>query len=159
MSNLALLLQNREHGASVERWVATQLLARIHDEVRVVGGMHGGAVPESNAYDVDADGIVYEVKACMERVARHGVKSGTQPGRWKVDTWNHHGLAPELKPRAMYVFVVSDEYGPKRAYIASHAKVTRMLERYARQGRFVSLTTSVWAPRLHKLWDRRRRCA
>lgn len=157
MGDLARLLQNREHGATVERWVADVLLERVHAERRVVGGSHGGCVPETNAYDVDGDGVAYEVKACMERVARQNVPSGSQPGRWKIDTVNHHGLDPERAARCMYVLVVCDETGPKRAYLASHAKMTGMLARYAKQGRFVSLTTSVWEPRLLRIYSRRRR--
>lgn len=156
VGNLATLLQNREHGASVERWVADELLGRVHEQRRVVGGLHGGAVPECNAYDVDGDGLAYEVKDCLERVARQAVASGTQPGRWKIDTWNHHGLDEALKARAMYGLTVSDALGPKRAYLVSHRKMTQMLAGYARQGRFVSLTTSVWEPRLFRIWSRRR---
>lgn len=154
VSSMTQLLQNREHGQRVEQWAA-ELLRKVHQSVIVVGGAH---YPSPVPYDIEADGSYYEVKACMERVARMGVKSGTQPGRWKIDTLHHAELGPDRAARTFYLLVVSDDLGPKSAFVCSHAKMSEILARYARQGQFVSVTTSVWAPRLHKLWDRRRRC-
>lgn len=150
------MVQNREQGAVVERWVG-ELLRRVHGDVVVIGGQHGGCVPDSVGYDIMADGTPYEVKSCMERVRRSSVAEGTRPGRWKVDTHAHDGIHRDIAERLMYVLVVCDEAGPKHAYLASHARMTGILSGYRRQGRFVSLTTSVWAPRLHRIYARRRR--
>lgn len=150
VSNMTLLLANREHGQRVEQWAA-ELLRKVHQCVTVVGGAH---YPSPVPYDIEADGMFYEVKACMERVARMAVASGTQPGRWKIDTLHHAEIGPERAQRTMYLLVISDELGPKTAYVCSHARMSDILGRYARQGQFVSVTTSVWAPRLHRLWKR-----
>lgn len=151
MSSMELLQQNRVQGARVEQWAA-DLLRRVHQSVLVVGGAH---YPSPVPYDIEADGgMYYEVKACAERVARMGVQSGTQPGRWKVDTLHHAELGPERAERTMYLLVVTDEQGPKAAYLCSHARMSQILVGYARQGQFASVTTSVWTPRLHRMWTR-----
>lgn len=156
MSTVAQLIANREGGWKVEQWAA-ELLRDVHESVQVVGGHHGGVGLDAPGWDVEADGLAYEVKSCKERVARKALKSGSQPGRWKIDTATHYALEPERAQRTMYLLVVTDDAGPKAAYVVSHARMTGMLARYQRQGQFVSLTTSVWAPRLLRIYTRRGR--
>lgn len=153
LSTVEGMLANRAHGHEVEQWVA-ELLREVHQVVSVVGGQH---FPSAWGWDIEADGIAYEVKSCMERVARRGVRKGTRPGRWKIDTLAHAEILPEQAQRTMYILVVSDAAGPKTAYLVSHARMSGILARYTRQGQFVSVTTSVWAPRLVPIYRRRRR--
>lgn len=154
MAESSLLLRNRAHGHVVEQWAATTLLPKIHKAVRVVGGQH---YPDSCGYDVEADGILYEVKSCMQRVKRRAVGSGSQPGRWKIDTLQHAELAEADAARAMYLLVTCDDVGPFEAYVCSHAVMGDILAQYARQGQYVSVTTSVWTRRLVRIYRRGRR--
>jgi hypothetical protein len=157
-----IVRDNRMNGHYLEQWAA-DLLRRIRRDVQVVGGIHGGAVPDhfhqSGTWDILADGIFYEVKGCTFRIRRSSVRSKTQYGRWKIDADAHHAIPADVAARTMYLLIVRVGKRPVVAYLVSHARMTSILERYWRQGRFVSLSHIVVGRELLTIFDARRKAS
>jgi len=140
---LAILLENRAQGRRFEAWAAA-FLRRIHAHVRIVGSIHAGSAPSQHApagegFDIIADGLHYEVKTCCEHVRRSNVRSGRQHGRWKIDRDAHDGLDPDRASRTLYLLIVRRKARVLRAYLVSHAVMTRIIRAHKTTSRHVTL--------------------
>jgi hypothetical protein len=145
--------ENRRVGDWLQEW-ARRFLSRIHAEVRVVGGVHVEAHtgPAPVGYDIAADGLLYEVKGCCRTIRRSNVPRGRQAGRWKIDRHHHDALAPELASRTLYLLIVRRGRRLQRAYLASHATLTRIMREHRATSRYVSLPHHVLEPMLREVY-------